>query len=284
MIDLHIHTTASDGEFSPEEIIKMSADKGVKTIAITDHDTIAGVDRAIKEGRKQNIEVIPGVELDAFVETGKMHILGYYIDYKDSHFVNEMHRIKKERDLRNNSFIKAFNNQNINITIEDVKKYAIGEIVGKPHFARALLDKGYITERDEAFTKYFNEYPLNEIKRASLTPKQAIELIKSAGGTVVLAHPVSLKLNDELLEEKIRELKSYGLDGIECYNKIHTQEDIIKLKEVANKLDLLITAGSDFHGPISTKDVEIGKGKNNNMKDITSLNIVEKLKEHTNRT
>lgn len=283
MIDLHIHTTASDGEFSPEEIVKMSAENGIKTISITDHDTVSGVERAISEAKKQNIEVIPGIELNAYVEKGQMHILGYYINYKDKRFQKEVLRIKTDRDKRNEKLIKEFNKKNINITMEDVKKYAVGEIVGKPHFALALLNAGYITKREEAFSKYMNANPMNSIKRKVLTPKKAIEIIKDAGGVVVLAHPITLKLEDEQLEQKIRELKSYGLDGIECYNKLHTREDIIKMKKIAIKYNLLITAGSDFHGPMTNPNVELGKGKDNNMYDVHKLDIVEKLKLYVNK-
>lgn len=280
MLDLHVHTTASDGELSPEEVVRLAAQNKVTTIAIADHDTVSGLDRAIEEGKKLNIKVIPGVELNSYVEKGKMHILGYNMDYKKSEFASKMKELKQDRDERNRKFIEEFNNQNINITLEDVKKYAFGEILAKPHFAQALLNKNYIKDIEEAYSKYFNAYPMNTIKREALMPKDAIQIIKQAGGIAVLAHPVTLKLDDEQLEQKIQELKSYGLDGIECYNNIHTQEDINKLRSIADKFNLLITAGSDFHGPISTPNVEIGRGKNNNI--YNTIDILENLKEYIN--
>lgn len=277
MIDLHLHTTASDGEYNPKDVIKLAKENGVDTVAIADHDTVAGLEEAIEEGKKIGVEVISAVELNANVEKGKMHILGYYMDYKDAEFVKAMESLKKDREDRNNEFIDEFHKQNVNITLEQVKKYAIGSIIAKPHFARALYDNGYIKDIEEAYTNYFNVPPMKNIKRQSITPKQAIELIKNAGGIAVIAHPVTLKLDDNELDEKIKELKKYGLDGMECYNNIHTKEDIAKLKEIANKNNMLITAGSDFHGPITTPGVIIGRGKDDNIiADIPDM--LEKMK------
>lgn len=277
MIDLHLHTTASDGEYNPKDVIKLAKENGVDTVAIADHDTVAGLEEAIEEGKKIGVEVISAVELNANVEKGKMHILGYYMDYKDAEFVKAMESLRKDREDRNNEFIDEFHKQNVNITLEQVKKYAIGSIIAKPHFARALYDNGYIKDIEEAYTNYFNVPPMKNIKRQSITPKQAIELIKNAGGIAVIAHPVTLKLDDNELDEKIKELKKYGLDGMECYNNIHTKEDIAKLKEIANKNNMLITAGSDFHGPITTPGVIIGRGKDDNIiADIPDM--LEKMK------
>lgn len=281
MFDLHIHTTASDGELSPEEIVRLAAKNGVTTIAITDHDTISGLDQAIAEGKKLNIKVIPGIELNAHIEKGKMHILGYNMDYKNIDFSNKMDELKQDRNERNIKFIQEFNKQNVNITLEDVKKYAFGEILAKPHFAQLLLEKNYIKDLEEAYSKYFNIYPMNTIKRKILFPKDAIQIIKKANGIAVLAHPVTLKLDDKQLEQVIQELKSYGLDGIECYNNIHTQKDIVRLTKIAHKYELLITAGSDFHGPTTTPNVELGRGKNNNIYNVP--NILEFFKKYINK-
>ncbi len=279
MIDLHVHTTASDGEYNPKDVIKMAKENNVETIAIADHDTVAGLEEAIEEGEKIGVEVIPAIELNAKVEKGKMHILGYYMDYKDKDFMQAMETLRKDRDDRNMEFIEEFHKQNVKITLEQVKKYAIGSIIAKPHFARALYDNGYINDIEEAYTNYFNVPPMKNIKRQSITPKQAIDLIKNAGGIAVIAHPVTLKLNDDELNKEIKELKSYGLDGIECYNNIHTKEDINKLKKIANENDMLITAGSDFHGPITTPRVIIGRGKDDNI--ITDIpDMLDKIKNY----
>ena len=281
MIDLHVHTTASDGEYSPSEVIQLAKDNNVTTIAITDHDTTEGIEEALEAGKKLGIEVIPGIELNAKVEKGKMHIVGYFININDKDFLKSMEDLKKDRKERNKKFIEEFNKKGIHITLEQVKKYVIGNVVGKPHFARTLYDNGYITNIKEAYSNYFNVEPFNKIKRKGITPKEAIQMIKDAGGIAVIAHPVTLKLEDEELKNKIKELKEYGLDGVECYNNIHTTEDIEKLKKIARENNLLITAGSDFHGPITTPNVEIGKGKNNNIiSDVPDM--VEKIKGRKN--
>lgn len=279
MFDLHVHTTASDGEFSPSEIIKKAKDLGLDTISITDHDTIDGIKEAIEYSKKININFIPGIELDAYVTKGKMHILGYYYDINDTNFSSAMSSLKKEREDRNDKFIKEFQKQGINIKIEDIKKYAIGNIIAKPHFARALLDNGYIEDIEEAYSNFFNASPMKDIKRKSISPEEAIALIKNAGGIAVLAHPISLKLTYDELETKIKELKKIGLDGIECYNSIHSPEDIEELLKIAEAHDMLITGGSDYHGPISTPNYELSKGKNNNISNMPTQ-IVSNLSSY----
>lgn len=277
MFDLHIHTTASDGELSPTNVVKLASKLNVDTIAIADHDTVEGLDEAIIQGKKSNVEIIPAIELNAKVPKGKMHILGYFMDYKSPTFIEKMIQLKQDRDNRNEEFIKAFNDLDINITMSQVKKYVLGSIIAKPHFARALLENNYISDIEEAYSKYFNVSPMNKIKRKSITPKEAIEIIKNAGGIVVLAHPVTLNLEEYELEQEIQALKKIGLDGIECYNSIHSNYDIELFRDIAKRNDLLITTGSDFHGPISTPEVEIGRGKQNNIIPLEN-DIVEKLK------
>ena len=185
MFDLHVHTTASDGEFSPSKILDKAKKHGVDTVSITDHDTIDGIKEAIDYSKKININFIPGIELDAYVPKGKMHILGYYFDINNTNFILSMESFKKEREYRNNKFIQEFNKQGIDITIEDIKKYSAGNIIAKPHFARALLDKGYIKDLEEAYSNYFNVSPMKDIKRKSISPKEAINLIKKTNGIAI---------------------------------------------------------------------------------------------------
>ena len=269
MIDLHVHTTASDGEFSPSEIIDKALLNGLTHIAITDHDTINGLDEAISYAKGKNIVVIPGVELNAKVSKGQMHILGYFIDYSNTEFIKAMKKFEDERNSRNDKFIEMFNQLGIDISLEDVKKYAIGTVIGKPHFARVLLEKGYTQDIEEGFDKFFNQEPLKSIKRISYSPKEIIKLIKSAGGTAVLAHPQSLKLDNEELERTILELKDLGLDGLECYHSKQSDEEMNFFKTLAEKHNMLITLGSDYHRDVSISNIELGEGKNRNL--ITSL-------------
>lgn len=265
MIDLHIHTTASDGEFSPTEIVNKAIDMGLTHIAITDHDTVNGLNEAISYGKDKDITIIPGVELNAKVDLGQMHILGYYIDYNNKEFLDMMKVFENDRNERNTLFIKKFREIGIDITMEEVKKYAIGSVVGKPHFARVLMEKGYINSVQEGFDKYFNVEPLKNIKRRSFEPEKIIKLIKNASGIAVLAHPQSLKLDENSLREKILELKSYGLDGLECYHSKQTYDEINLFRKIAENNNLLITLGSDYHRDVAISNIEIGHGKNDNL-------------------
>lgn len=265
MIDLHIHTTASDGEFSPTEIVNKAIDMGLTHIAITDHDTVNGLDEAISYGKDKNITIIPGVELNAKVGLGQMHILGYYIDYTNKEFLDMMKVFENDRNERNTLFIKKFKEIGIDITMEEVKKYAIGSVVGKPHFARVLMEKGYINSVQEGFDKYFDVEPLKNIKRRSFGPEKIIKLIKNTGGIAVLAHPQSLKLDENSLKERIIELKSYGLDGLECYHSKQTCEEMKLFNKIAKDNNLLITLGSDYHRDVVISNIEIGHGKNDNL-------------------
>lgn len=265
MIDLHIHTTASDGEFSPTEIVNKAIDMGLTHIAITDHDTVNGLDEAISYGKDKDIIIIPGVELNAKVDFGQMHILGYYIDYSNGKFLEMMKIFENDRNERNALFIKKFKEMGIDISIEEIKKYAIGSVIGKPHIARVLMEKGYINSVQEGFDKYFDVEPLKNIKRRSFEPEEIIKLIKSANGIAVLAHPQSLKLDENSLREKILELKSYGLDGLECYHSKQTYEEMKLFKKIAEENNLLITLGSDYHRDVIISDIEIGHGKNDNL-------------------
>jgi predicted metal-dependent phosphoesterase TrpH len=265
MFDFHVHTNASDGELSPEEVINLAIKLNLEAIAITDHDTSDNVAEAVENAKNKNIKVIPGIELNAKVEKGQMHILGYYIDYGNPKFKEIMLELKNQRDERNERFIKAFNLAGINISIDNVKKYVIGQVVGKPHFAKALIEKGYISTVNEAFDKYFNQYPYNTIKREAISPENAIKIIKDFNGIAVLAHPYTLKLDETELENKIKELISFGLEGIECYHSDHSKEQVELYKKLAKKYNLIITCGSDFHGPTVTPDIVMGSGINGNL-------------------
>jgi len=265
MIDLHTHTNQSDGEKTPEELIDYAISKGITALAITDHDTIDGLQDASNYVENKEIIFIPGIELDTKVEKGKMHILGLYIDYKNEEFNKIILDIQQERHNRNLKFIEEFNKMGFEVTLEELQEVGCGKFIGKPHFAKVFVKKGYIQTKAEIFDKYFNQPPLSNIKKTSLNPKEVITMIKKANGIAVLAHPQTLKLGDNELLDKIKELKSYGLDGLECYHSAQTPEQMKRFKEMAQKLNLLITKGSDYHGPITKPEVELGIGTDNNI-------------------
>lgn len=277
MIDLHTHTKESDGEKTPEELIDLAISKNMEAIAITDHDTADGIQRAINYAKDKKIIFIPGIELDAKVPKGQMHILGLGINPNQEEFKQKLESIKKEREDRNSRFIEEFNKMGFDITLEELQEVSNGKILGKPHFAKVFLKKGYIQTKAEMFDKYFNQPPLCKIKKSTLTAEEIIKLIKKAGGIAVLAHPQNLKLTDNELVEKIAELKSYGLEGLECYHSDQTPEQMKRFKEIAEQFNLLITKGSDYHGPAIKPEIEIGTGKNGNIVSDNDKEIIEKL-------
>lgn len=265
MIDLHSHTKASDGEKTPEELIDLAISKNITTLAITDHDTVDGIEIGENYAKDKNIKLIPGVELNAYVEKGQMHILGLFIDYKNTKFLGKLNYLKESRASRNDKFINELNKMGYQITMEELKAVSGGKTIGKPHFAKVFLSKNYIKTKNEIFDNFFNKPPLNKYKRDSYSPKDSIKMIKEAGGIAILAHPQTLKLSFDELREKIKELKSYGLDGLECYHSNQTPEEMLEFNKIANKLGLIITKGSDYHGPIVKPLIELGTGINNNI-------------------
>ena len=281
MIDLHVHTVNSDGEKTPKEIIDMAIEKNIEVIAITDHDTIDGIEEAIKDSEDKNIKVIPGIEISVDVEKGQLHMLGLNIDYKNKKLIETLNLLKEARDSRNDKFINILNEMGFEVTLEELKEISNGKIISKPHFAKLFIKKGYIKEKSEMFDKYFNQEPLKNIKKELISAKDAIKLIREANGIPVLAHPQTLKLEKNDLINKIKELKGYGLLGIECYHSNQTNEQMTLFREIAEKEGLLITKGSDYHGPIVKPDISIGTGINNNIVNEYEEYIVKALLKKT---
>ncbi len=262
IIDLHTHSSASDGSMTPAELVAYAKLKGLAAIALTDHDTVDGVKNALDEGERIGVEVIPGIEISVEYKP-EMHILGLFPD-KDKYvkIKEELNAIKTGRELRNKKIINRLNELDVDITEEEVKKLAIGDIVGRPHIARVLVAKGYARSIDDAFDKYLSKEGLAYFKRFELQPKDGIRAIRRAGGIPVLAHPVYLKQTYDQLDKLIPELKEYGLIGIEAYYSEHSNEDTGKFLRLAIKHNLLATGGSDFHGSFKS-GIELGRGRGN---------------------
>ena len=265
MIDLHTHTTASDGEFTPSKLIDLAISGDIKALSITDHDTIDGLKEAVDYAEDKDIIFIPGVELKAHCKSGQMHILGYNIDYNNLNLQKKLNDLVIKRNIRNAKFIEYFKSIGFDISLEELEKISGGLVIGKPHFAKLFLQKGYIANKDIIYSDYFNCEPLCKIKELIYEPEEVIKLIKEAKGTPVLAHPQTLKLSDNDLEDKIRELIGYGLEGLECYHSNQTLEEMQKFRELALKYKLLITKGSDYHGPVVKPNIRLGTGINNNI-------------------
>jgi len=245
MIDLHMHSTASDGTDTPEQLIKKCAKLKLGCTSITDHDTIDAQQQAALQAKKLSLPYITGVEFSVRHE-GELHILGYGVDINDAHFCTELEGLRESRLERIDLILEKLHACNVRIEREDVVRNASGNTLGRPHVALALIEKGYASDFTEAFNKYLNEEGLAYVKRRKLNPQDAIQLIMDVGGTAVLAHPKFIRTRN--LEALVVEMKAMGLLGIEAYYPAHTDQEAQKYEEIARKHDLLVTSGSDYHG------------------------------------
>jgi predicted metal-dependent phosphoesterase TrpH len=273
MIDLHTHTTASDGTLTPIELVEHAKQKGVTALAITDHDTLEGV-KQVQQIGISGIEIISGIEVSTHVSMGEVHILGYFVQETKA-FIETIKEVREKRDTRNKRIVEKMQSINMNVTMEDALQEAKGDILARPHLARALIKKGYAKTMDEAFEKYLVPGTLTYVAREKFGPKEGIELVLKAKGVPVLAHPRDLNLYEQELDDFLVELKRYGLIGIEAHYSANTQFETGLFLRKAVKHDLVATGGTDFHGA-NRPDVEVGIGRGNMN---VSYEVVEKLKQ-----
>ncbi|MCQ2492293.1 MAG: PHP domain-containing protein [Lachnospiraceae bacterium] len=265
-IDLHTHSTASDGTLTPSEVVKTAADAGLSVIALTDHDTVAGVVEAIEAAKaisadgQTAIRVIPGIELSCHSSGKEVHMLGFFLDYKDEEFLKTLEDLRDNRGNRNQKMLDAFVRDGFPITWEKLKHGNPDTVITRAHFARVLVEEGICKTKNEAFDKYLGDGKKYYIPRSKIRPVDAIEYIHKAGGVAVLAHPYEYKLSKLQLITMIEELKDAGLDGIECFHSNNYVGQSLQLKEYAHKYDLSITGGSDFHGE-NKPDISLGTGR-----------------------
>jgi predicted metal-dependent phosphoesterase TrpH len=244
--DLHVHTTASDGTLTPCQVIDEAIRAGLKGLAITDHDTVVGLTPAQQYVEQNNLqlEFIPGIELNTEAGDEEIHILGYFIDPDNAGLNQHLQDIRKARFNRTLQMVKRLQDAGMVISFEQVQTLAQGESMGRPHVARALIQNGYVSSITEAFDKYIGRGRPGYIPRYKFLPAEAIELINNAGGIPVLAHPGLIKAR-----EKIIEIIRLGIKGLEVYYPEHSLEQQSHLIKLAEHYDLLITGGSDYHGP-----------------------------------
>jgi hypothetical protein len=240
--DLHVHTSASDGDFSPEEIAKKAKELGLAAVGIADHDTIEGIDRALEAGKKYGVEVIPGVELSSEFEQSEVHILGYFIDWRDRKFNDELHKFQEARKVRAKKILENLHKLGINISHEEVATIAGDGVIGRPHIAEALAKRGYVRTKDAAFAKYLAYGRPAYVPKHRLPPEEAIDMIHRIGGVAILAHPVFAQANSLLPD-----LVKAGLDGIEVYHSKHNSTATEYYAKIAEELHLLVTGGTDCH-------------------------------------
>ena len=263
-IDLHTHSNYSDGTCSPAELVKRASDNGLSAFALTDHDSVAGIDDAIKAVKEQNVSLkfIPGTELSVGYKSSDIHIVGLFINHHDKAF-NEMSKmIIQRRTDRNNEMIKRFNDAGIPITMDELTDSNPDTVVTRAHFARWLIDHNFVSTTNDAFTKYLDTNSKFYVPREYITPEEGIDIIRKSGGIAILAHPLHYKLEEKELESLIGRLKDAGLSGIEVMYSNHIGQDEAYVRKLANKFDLLPSGGSDFHGA-NKPAIDIGKGRGN---------------------
>lgn len=262
LIDLHTHTTASDGSLTPSELLKLAYEKGLKAVAVTDHDTLAGLPEAIEAGRELGVELVPGVEISAHFKPGTMHILGYDFDFKDPVLIDTLKKLQQGRRTRNPRIVEKLNSMGMDISMREIEDLAGDGQIGRPHFARLMVDKGYAHSVNDAFDRFLSKSRPAYVEKFKLTPVEAMDMIRQAGGAPVLAHPFTLNIDNGRLEEVLTDLKSAGLVGLEVYYSEHNDEMTGGYLKLARKLDLAPTGGSDYHG--NNKDeISIGSGCGN---------------------
>ncbi len=273
-IDLHTHSLKSDGSMTPAEVVREAEKAGLAAIALSDHDTVDGIEEAVAEGEKIGVEVIPAIEFSVISET-ETHILGYFIDINNPDLKRVMSEVVDLRIRRNEVTCRRLNELGFDITLEEVRELAPNNFVGRAHFARVLMDKGYTKSVKEGFDKYMSAGQYAYCEQQRLTAKEAIELIKKCGGLSFLAHPHLTKFDDDKIRMYIKELKGYGLDGIEGYYTDYTPEMQEKYQSMAKEMGLMISGGTDFHAKMKPH-ISIGTGLGN-MKIPYSL--IEEMKK-----
>lgn len=253
-IDLHCHSTASDGTLSPREVIRLGKEIGLSAMSLTDHDTVGGIAEAAGEAKQLGLDFIPGIEISAkFPEPGTLHILGYGIDPNNDQLATLTKELRGGRDDRNERIIRKLQSLGIDITLDEVLAQAQGT-VGRPHIAQVLVHKGVVSHIQQAFKKYLGQGGLAYEDKERFTPRQAIEMIHDSGGVAVCAHPTQLRLDNlARLERVLKDLVDLGLDGVEVIHSDHRPLEVKFLDAFASKYRLLKTGGSDFHGSMKSK-------------------------------
>lgn len=256
--DLHMHSTASDGQYTPSELMKLAKERGLEVVALTDHDTTDGVAEAMEAGKALGLRVIPGIEMSAR-EYKTFHILGYGMDMGDARFQEEIAGLQDGRGERGERITQYLHEKGIPVDYDEVKEQALGNSIGRPHFAQVILKHGWCGSWKELFDNYLDTDEFHAKVENKPSVRECIENIKSARGTVSLAHPWQIGIDNDALDALVRQLKDMGLDAIECYYPKHTPEQTAFYLSLTEKYELHVTGGSDFHGEKVKPDVKLAR-------------------------
>lgn len=260
LIDLHVHSSVSDGTLSPCDVTGLALKRGLSAYALTDHDTTDGIDEAFMAAEGTGLEVVPGTELSCIYREKEIHILGLLIDRHASGLKKAFTELRRDRENRNREMLSLFQKDGFRISEDDLTGGRSGAVITRAHFARALLRAGYVNTMDQAFRRYLDHGKKYCPPRRTISPERAVALILNAGGFPALAHPVQYKLGWKNTDAMIAVLKEMGLKGVEVYYSSHTPNDSMRLKEICRRYGLLPTGGSDFHGA-NKPDIAIGTGR-----------------------
>ncbi|MEN8234801.1 MAG: PHP domain-containing protein [Actinomycetota bacterium] len=259
-VDLHLHSSASDGTDAPEIIVRKAAALSLTAIALTDHDTLSGIPAAQEEAQRRDIELVPGVELSVDHGGVKIHMLAYFIEPEPGPLQDRLEALRSGRSVRNYEIVRRLNSLGYEISIDDVTAQAKGDAVGRPHIADALTANGAVVDRAEAFRELLGDGRPAYVERDRLTATQAIELTAASGGVTSIAHPLTINPEDSTLRSLFTGLRDVGLGGIEAYYSEHPPHIRTQLAEIATDLGLVATGGSDYHGS-GKPHLQIGVGK-----------------------
>lgn len=260
LIDLHVHSNISDGTLSPSEVVSLALSKDLKAIALTDHDTIDGVEEARRAAEGTSLEVVPGTELSCNYKGKEIHMLGLFIDHTSEALKSALLSQRDKRIRRNEEMIRRFAEDGMLFTPEDLYGKNPGTVITRAHFARVLLQKGYVSSVDQAFKKYLDYGKKYCPAKETFSPEEAMKLILAAGGFPAVAHPMLYKLGWRETESMILDFKEMGLKGVEVYYSSHCQYESGRLREICITHRLLPTGGSDFHGA-NKPDIQLGNGR-----------------------
>ena len=259
MIDLHCHSTFSDGSYAPAKLVEMGRAAGLSGLALTDHDCMKGIPEFLEAGKGKDIRLVPGIELSVDCEGGQMHMLGYWMDPQNDELNAQLEWVRDGRAMRNRKILENLNGLGFAMTWDEVLAAAGDGVVGRPHFAQIMIDKGYAKEKREAFDLWLGDGKPGYADRPRLTAERAIALIRGAGGVAVLAHPFTIRVGKERMAALVAHLKEAGLAGMECYYSEHSADLTAEYLALAAANGLVPTGGSDFHGAMSP-GVSLGTG------------------------
>lgn len=263
LIDLHVHTTASDGTLEPENAARCAAEHGLSAIAVTDHDTVAGIGPALSGAESSGVEIVPGIELSARYCSREIHILGYFIDHRRPSLLKTLEGVVAGRRERNREMIRRLENDGYPVSEEKLtNRYGTGAVIGRPHVAEMLCEAGCAASVDDAFDSMLSKGKKYFVPRPLLTVDEAMSAIRGAGGLPVLAHPILFSRSETVLEELLSCLMPRGLEGIEAYYSKYTAADQELILALAGRFGLAATGGSDYHGG-RKPDISIGTGRGN---------------------